>query len=286
MSDWDGSGLPPVAAARLERARRSGVRTSLLRVNGQAGLDSAGLIAVGEVMGCAVVHVGFQGYGGCGWMFGMPPPYTVTRRSGGTFTFGPYLDAMQGSWDLALRRLLQECRGLGADGVVGVSFEERSLGEQNTEFMAMGTAVRSLGQTHLERPFSTTLNGQDVAKLLHAGFAPAAAIVAMGLGVRHDDWRTQQATMAYAGNVEVPGYTDLVHAVRADARYELMRRCEAVGADGAVLTQALSLRVHELEVAENHRDHVALSSLVATAIVRAGPEHPDRARPLAMLSLK
>jgi uncharacterized protein YbjQ (UPF0145 family) len=288
VSDWDGRGLPPIAMQRIERARASGVRTSLLSVSSQAGLDASGFYAVGEVMGCAVVHLGFQGYGGCGWnpMTGYGyPQYTVTARSGGYFGFGPYLQALESSWDLALTRLLSEAAGLGADGVVGIKLTEEHLGEGNREFVALGTAVRSIGRTHLQRPFTTTLGGDDVTKLLASGFSPAGAIVAISLGIRHDDYATRQATMMFAGNVEVPGYSELVHVVRSDVRDELHRRTAALGANGAILTYPMSLQIHELEVAEGHRDHIALATLVASAIVATGTPVAAAAHPIPVVFL-
>ena len=62
---WDGRGLPPVARARIERAARDGVRTSLLSADGVAGLEMAGFDIVGEVLGAAVMHATWVGYQGC-----------------------------------------------------------------------------------------------------------------------------------------------------------------------------------------------------------------------------
>lgn len=284
-SNWDGVGLPPAARARLERAKDTGVATSLLSVNGQVGLDACGFVPVGEVMGCLVMHIGFSGYGGCGWVWGAPPMTTMLSRSGGYGGFRPYLDAVESGWYGALTRMLSECASIGGDGVVAVQLTETDLGEGNREYLAMGTAVRSLGPTRPARPFSTTLSGPDVAKLFHAGYMPFETIVAVSVGVRHDDYFTLRATQYGAGNIEVPGYTELVHAVRADARSELGRRVTRSGADGAVLTTPLSIRVHELEVAEGHRDHFAIASLVGAAIVRFSEKSTHLARPLSILPL-
>ena len=61
MAQWDGRGLPPVARERLTRAREARVQTSLLTADASASLQSVGLDAVGEVMGCIVEHVGWSG---------------------------------------------------------------------------------------------------------------------------------------------------------------------------------------------------------------------------------
>ena len=226
----------------------------------QPGLDASGFVPVGEVMGCDVMHIGFRGYGGCGWGpgYSYAPTQTITNRSGGFFGLAPYLPALRSGWDLALSRMLTEAAALHADGVVGVRLTEENLGEDNREFVALGTAVRSLGTTHLQKPFSTTLGGSDITKLLMSGYAPAGTIVAIAIGIRHDDYRTQQATMLFAGNTEVPGYTDLVHTVRSEAREDLAHATAAkLSADGAILTEPMRLQIHELEVSEGHRDHIA-----------------------------
>ncbi|MGH9295432.1 MAG: heavy metal-binding domain-containing protein [Acidimicrobiales bacterium] len=296
-SDWDGQGLPPAAAARVERARASGVRSSLLAVPAQAGLDAAGLSPVGEVMGCLVEHIGWQGYAGCGWMggVGMGPLaglgtsfQTLVAGPGSSFGFAPYVDALDAGWQGAIGRMLAECAALGGDGVVGVRLEEHHLGNGNREFVALGTGVRGRSGPRLRRPFATTLDGQDVAKLLHSHWVPAGIVVAITVGIRHDDYRTRQTSYYGAGNVEVPGFTDLVGRTREGVRQELSRRCAGVGADGAILTTPMWLSVHELEVSEGHTDHAAEAGAVATLVRHFGRrgERPARAPALPILPLR
>lgn len=285
MTFWDGTGLPPAVQARIDRARASGVRSSLLSVPGHVGIESCGFAPVGEVMGCIVEYIGFQGYGGCGWYGGtgygggpygaqwggggyVAPPVVTSGSGSGWAGFAPYVNALYHGWDTAIDRMLTEAGALGADGVVGVSLSERHLGTGNREFLALGTAVRSTGRTHVGRPFTTTLAGQDVAKLFHSGWMPAAIVVGISVAIRHDDYRTRASQGAFAPNMEVEGFTELVTAVRADARHQLARRTAHVGAQGAILDSPVQLAVHELEAGENHRDHVAESSVLASAVVR------------------
>ncbi|MCU1489214.1 MAG: hypothetical protein JWM85_619 [Acidimicrobiaceae bacterium] len=258
----------------MARAAQSGVRSSLLAVGSQAGLDLAGFFAVGEVMGCVVQHLGWQGYVGCGWYGGMGGAWQVTTQvavPGSRLPFSPYVDAYDGGWSLALGRMLEECRALGGDGVVGVSLEEHHLGSGNREFVALGTAVRSVGTEHVRRPFSTTLGGIDVAKLLQDGWVPAAIVPAIAAGVRHDDYRTRAATMWSAGNIEVPGYTALVSQTRAATRTLLGRRCADIGADGVILSSPMTLSISELEIGEGHRDHAAVATVFGTALAAFHP---------------
>ena len=80
MTEWDGRGLPPAAAARMARFRADGVRTLLLGLTDAVAAGGAGLTPVGEVMGCIVEHIGWQGFGGCGvWAAGWGCPPAVRR---------------------------------------------------------------------------------------------------------------------------------------------------------------------------------------------------------------
>ncbi len=288
-TDWDGQGLPPAAQARMERGRAGGPSASLFGISGQAALEACGFSVVGEVMGCIVQHIGFTGYGGCGYYAAGPMGYGgagsgwagganrgggmgyrpgVRTSSGGGFAgFAPYVDALYHGYDTAVLRMLLECRDLHGDGVVGVRLEQRHLGQDNREFIAYGTAVRSHGKTRPANLFSTLLPAHDVAKLLHGGWAPAAIANGISLAVRHDDWVTLQQARTWGGNTEVSGYTDLVNQVRNDARQQFAHRTAAYGADGAVMS-GMTLDIWEIEPGEGHRDHVALSFVEGTAIAR------------------
>jgi uncharacterized protein YbjQ (UPF0145 family) len=306
MTDWNGQGLPPAAEARMERARHEGApASSLLAIAGQAGLEGCGFHVVGEVMGCIVEHIGWQGWGGCGYyptgygqqggfgvlggygnQYPVGAPATVTSGGGAGYAgFAAYTDALYAGYDTAMLRMLTECRALGGDGVVGVDLSVRNLGEDNREFLAYGTAVRAHSTARPRSIFSTTLPGQDVAKLLHGGWAPVGIAVGLSIAIRHDDWATRQQASVMAGNTEVSGYSELVHHVRADARRQFQQRTAAYGADGSI-SSSMHLDVWEREVGENHRDHVALASMIGTAIARfhTGSEAPTRS--LLTLSLE
>ncbi|MGD0983853.1 MAG: heavy metal-binding domain-containing protein [Acidimicrobiales bacterium] len=292
-TDWDGQGLPPAALARMERGRSSAVRSSLLSVPGHVGVEAGGFSVVGEVMGCIVETIGFTGWAGCGYggyglagggsMFGgLGGVRTVTSgQATGWVGYAPYVDALYHGFDTALYRMLLECQSLGGDGVVGVRLEQRHLGQGNREFVALGTAIRAAGGRRPARLFSTTLNGQDFAKLLQGGWIPASVVVGISVAIRHDDWATRSQASAWTYNTEVSGYTELVNHVRADSRTQLARRVVAIGADGAI-TSTMQLNIHAQEVGENHTDHVAESRLIGDAIVRF---HAEGASPTTSLKI-
>jgi uncharacterized protein YbjQ (UPF0145 family) len=303
---WDGRGLPPAAAARMARFQADGVRTSLLDVPGAAAVTGVGLPPVGEVMGCMVEHIGWAGFGGCGWYGsgmgwsgGIPGTVgggiaggvgwgggTVTSGSGARFAgFAPYVDALYRGYDTALSRMVTEAQAMGADGVVGVRLTVEHLGQGNREFVALGTAVRASGQVHAPRPFVTDLPGADLAKLLHAGWVPISIAFGISVAVRHDDYATRNQASAWGWNTEVSGYTELVQHVRHDARTRFAEHASRAGAEGAIVSH-MGLHIWEQEPSEGHRDHVAESTVFGTTLVRFHRGRTAPTRALTILPLR
>ena len=324
MAEWDGRGLPPAAAARMARFQAGGVRTSLLDVPGAVSVTGVGLPPMGEVMGCVVAHIGWAGFGGCGWYgpgAGWQPgifgggfrggtsggiPGSVgggiaggVGRGGGTVTsgsvtsgsddrfagFAPYVDALYRGYDTALARMVTEAQAMGADGIVGVRLSVEHLGQDNREFVALGTAVRGAGPVHPPRPFVTDLAGADVAKLLHAGWVPVSIAFGISVAVRHDDYATRSQASAWGYNTEVSGYTELVQYVRHDARARFAEHAAGAGAEGAIVSH-MGLHVWEREPSEGHRDHVAESTIFGTTLVRFSREGTVPTRALTVLPLR
>jgi uncharacterized protein YbjQ (UPF0145 family) len=231
VTDWDGRGLPPVAQARVDRFAASGLKTSLLSVPAAVGIETVGLAPVGEVMGCIVMQI--------------YPQVVIGSMSSMTgLTMQPFASAMRHGYDMALDRLRQEAVAIGADGVVGVTFSVTHLGNGQREFVALGSAVRAESRKRPKRLFTTELAGQDVAKLMLAGWAPASLVVALEAHATYNYNAAYQLT-AWAGNVEVDAYTQLVTKVRAGARGQFRRSVKQTGADGAIVSN-MSLNMWSL----------------------------------------
>jgi uncharacterized protein YbjQ (UPF0145 family) len=303
LAEWDGHGLPPAAAERMARFGRHPVATSLLDVPDAVALASVGLTPVGEVMGCIVQHIGWQGYGGCGLYgggFGVGPPMgwpmggfsgpgvgagygtggvsgyglrsrptrTLTSGQGGFAGYAPYVDALNRGFGTALARMGAEAQAMAADGVVGVRIVETSMGQDNREFMALGTAVRADCPTRPGRPFVTDASGADVARLVQAGWIPVDIAIGLSVAVRHNDYATRMQASSWASpNVEVGGYTELVEFVRSDARERFEAAAAADGADAATVTK-MTLSIEQIEPGERHIDHVAECRVLGTSIAR------------------
>jgi len=135
------------------------------------------------------------------------------------------------------------------------------------------------------RVFSSHLPGQDVAKLVLAGWMPAELAFGIAVGIRHDDWNTRQQRTWTAGNVEVGAYTELIHQTRSDARRAFAAHVRSAGADGAVVA-SMRLNSWEIEPAEGHTDHVAESTIFGTAIAQFHRSTAAPSRSLTYLPLK
>lgn len=272
---WDGRGLPPAAAARMQRFASSPVASSLLSVPSEVSLETVGFDAVGEAMGCAVVHLGWTGWGGCGYYggaFGSWQSQFAVQGSTSFAGFGPYRDAVENGYTLAMRRLCAEAQAMGADGVVGVRLTQQygHIGD-NHEFLAIGTAVRGRSDVRSPYPFTTELSGTDTAKLLIAGWTPVQIRLGIEVAIRHDDYQTQWVAggglFNSIGNAEVPGYTHLVQYTRAAARHRLEQAIHQTGAEGLVVHD-MGLRIWEIEPTDGHTDHVAEAMIRGTAIAK------------------
>ena len=263
------AGLPQVALDRIARTSASGVRTSLLSVPSAVSAHAVGLSPIGEVMGCIVQHVGWQGWAGCGyWGNGYRQARATTFGS-----YAPYVDSVRHGYDTALQRLSTEAKMLGADGVVDVRITVTHLGNDNHEFVALGSAVR-LGDERsgagnipksLPEPFLTDLPGADVAKLMLNGWMPTSIVYGIALAIRHDDWQTYAQSRSWV-NTEVSGFTELTNNVRHQARQMVTAHAAAKSAEGVLVTGS-TMRVWEQEPSDGHRDHLAEARMFGTGII-------------------
>lgn len=284
--------LPPAGArGRLASVAAGRARSSLESVAGTAGLRLVGFDPLTEVMGCVVSHLGWFGCQ-CGYgAMNSPTVYTSRTLVSGVHKrgFAPYGKAVQSAWNTALSRLLDEAAAVGADGVVGIRPTRRRLPglAANDEFILLGTAVRARGDVRPHRPFATDLGGDRFAALVRGGWIPAGYTVTVAVGVRHDDWRSQQSTHVWSGNQEVLSFTELVHDTRRAARDQFARALTRDGAETAILTD-MRLRTWEIRVGGDHTDHlceVTLEGTGAVAYQRRAPTGPAAGRPLTVLPL-
>lgn len=277
--EWTGAGLPPAAAARIAEVRASGTWSSALSSGEFAALRAVGFEPVGQVMGSAVYHVGrsgrYWGYHDCLYRAGAfairggAAPVAVSGRGAPSAALVEVLDRARRS---ALERMSAECSALGGDGVVAAQLTAAPFAAQPNclEFKVIGTAVRAAGTVRAPQPFTCHLDGQGFAKLVTAGWVPVELLYGMSVGVRHDDYGTRRQARSW-NNTEVGGWSELVQAVRADAREHLRAQGGRRGGDGVILA-AGHLRVWGepcmRRSSDDQRDHVAEATLVGTTVAR------------------
>ena len=255
MAGSDGDWLPGAAQARLRRYKETGLKTSLLSVPGAVGVESVGLHPVGEVMGCIVENIGWTGglnYGMGGFV--------------GSVSFQPYVDALYHGFNTALARMTTEAKGMNADGIVGIRLTRTRLGESSQEFMALGTAVRADSTRRPRSVFTTDLAGQDVAKLMLAGWVPARIAIGIAVESQFLDWASRSQMSVMAGNAEISAYTQLINRVRAKSRQSFAKHARGSRADGAIVA-SMGLRSWHQE-AGNTPLLCAESSVFGTTIAR------------------
>ncbi|MGW4566051.1 heavy metal-binding domain-containing protein [Streptomyces sp. NPDC004561] len=286
--DWTGAGLPPAAAARIAEVRGSGTWSSALSTGEFAALRAVGFEPVGQVMGSAVYHVGRSGrywgyhdclYGGMQYAFSSAPaPIALSGHGAPSAGLVEVLDRARHS---ALDRMTAECSALGGDGVVAAQLTVAPFVAQPNclEFKVIGTAVRAAGAVRAPQPFTCHLDGQGFAKLVTAGWVPVELLYGLSIGVRHDDYRTRAQTRSW-NNTEVSGWSELVQAVRSDARAHLRAQTGRRGGDGVILS-AGHLRIWGESCMrrsnDDQKDHVAEATLLGTTVARfTAREEPPR----------
>ena len=219
--------LPRGAADRLRRMRGTGDRpaffTSDLSIDEFLLVEQAGFEALGLVLGSSIYHVGFQ------WQ-----KWSVSQEL-------PVLTkAMYEARELAMTRMEEEADLLGADGVVGVRlvFKQYAMDEGVLEFQAIGTAIRHRERkgsfrTKDNRPFTSDLSGQDLWKLVRAGYRPVS--LSMGACVYHIAHLSFMQTLKQVGrNQEMTVYTEATYAARELALERMQAEAVQRGGIGVV----------------------------------------------------
>jgi uncharacterized protein YbjQ (UPF0145 family) len=270
--------------------RSSGRWGSALTADEFAVIRSTGFEPVGQVFGAAVYAAGTGTGYGCP---GAPGPSgdgssAQVSGQGGAESFAPLAAAMDQARHTAIDRMITECAELGGHGVVSVRVSRGAFPLGGTQFIVIGTAVCAPGAAPGQQtPFTCDLSGQDFAKLITTGWVPVGLVLGISIGSRHDDRGTTRQARWIAGNAEVAGWTDLVSQSRHDARRQLEKDVERLGAEGAVVAaMQLHVRQRDCPATVGCHDHIAEATIIGTAITRfsRAEARPD-APPLAIMSL-
>jgi uncharacterized protein YbjQ (UPF0145 family) len=302
IASLERGGLPLAAQERIEELRAGkSAWTSDLSVSEMAAIQHAGFEPVGMVMGSSVYRIAAQwgyttvyGMGGGGVSGGRvrtyPCPHGYSsygmavgneHRTGYNWEHSYYEAGITETRNAALRRILEEARGLDAHGVVGVRILRRHLeGVGNSlEFTCIGTAVRRRGGPKLPSPFMSHLDGVAFSKLLHGGYVPVALV--MGIGAMEIDpgCGTEWALRSWS-NTRIQQISDGIEEARMLGINHLEAEVATVDADGAVGVET-DLSTYEL----GGESTLVELFLLGTAVRRYAKEPLDEP-PLPIMRLR
>lgn len=249
---------PEAASGRLAStagADPNGVFTSDLSVSEYVLLGEAGFEPLGFVVGSSIYHIGLQ-----------------IARWGQNQELGVLTQAMYNARELAMARMQAEADQLGADGIVGVNLRLQAYvwGQEVLEFIATGTAIRSLAAAGAHRApdgraFTSDLSAQDFYRLLAAGAVPVAFV--LGTCVYHIAHQSAMQSLRQAGvNQEMPQFTQGVYEARELALARMQAEATGAGAGGIV---GVAVSVHNHVWGEHATEFLA----TGTAVRRLSDEH-------------
>ncbi|MDA8073190.1 MAG: heavy metal-binding domain-containing protein [Actinomycetota bacterium] len=259
QADGQGASWEPEAAntrlAGTAGADAAGVFTSDLSVSEYVLLGEAGFEPLGFVVGSSIYHIGLQ----------------IARWSQNQ-ELGMLTQAMYNARELAMARMRAEADQLGADGIVGVGLHLQvyAWGQDVLEFVATGTAVRSLSGAGAHRApdgraFTSDLSAQDFYRLLAAGAVPVAFV--FGTCVYHIAHQSAMASLRQAGqNQEMVQFTQGIYEARELSLTRMQTEATESGSTGIV-----GVRVG----VSNHvwGEHATEFLALGTAVRRLSDEH-------------
>lgn len=267
----EAGGLPLKAQQRLREELEAGhpLFSSDLSVNEFLLAREQGYQPLSQVMGSSIYHVGWQ--------------YT-RQYSWGTqsYEMQTLSQAHQDAASLALTRLEQEARLVGAHGVIGVRFTRRRYewGSHLLEYTAIGTAIKLPNTPLTGRPFLSDLSGQEFWTLLQAGYYPAGVVygycsyyVALGSNL------TQQIQGWWTGsnNQEIGPFTQGLYNARHQAITrvnDMARKQQALGIVGMHIENDRQIREYETDNPQRkYLDLYIHFAVLGTAIVTVKKEH-------------
>jgi uncharacterized protein YbjQ (UPF0145 family) len=262
------SGSQASIRRRLDRLSKRRIQSGMQSVGDVAALSSVGFRQVSEVIGAVANSVTPQGFyaaappmgrtasgsagyrdaeyrGPAGNRYLTMPTYTSSTAPVSVGT-PPTITALKAGYRTALSRLVAEATAVGADGVVGVQLNRTVSqygGAELWTFLAIGTAIRSVGFAHTEHPFTTDLSGAQVAAGMRNGWIPLTMLIVPCMAIKWIDLASRYQNRRLAPNGEVAALTDLINTCRHQARQDFARSARNAHADAAVLTD-MTLSMH------------------------------------------
>lgn len=267
----EAGGLPLKAQRRLHEEMEAGhpLFTSDLSASELLLARQLGYQPLSQIMGSSIYQVGWQ----------YTRQYTWGTQSSELSTLS---QAHQHAASLALTRLEQEAKLVGAHGVIGVRFTRRSYewGRNLLEYTAIGTAIKLPNTPQTAHPFLSDLSGQEFWTLLQAGYYPAGVVtgycsyyVALGSNL------TQQIVGWWTGgnNQEIVPFTQGLYNARHLAMQrvnEMARKQQALGIVGMHIENNRQIQEYETDNPQRkYMDLYVHFAVLGTAIITVKKEH-------------
>lgn len=232
-------GIPIRAELRLreEAGPNPHLFTSDLSVNEFVLTKQAGAQPISQVMGSSIFHVG-----------------KIRDYKGATGEVTVLSDAHREARRLALSRIWQEARAVGADAVVGVRLAERLVtkgahgkggddGDEILEFTVVGTAIRApFMHAHKDNPIMSDLNGQDLWALASAGYQPVGLVYDY---CHYHVWHVLGDESSWSSAGEVKQASGAIDTARKLVEDRVTKQARQHNAE-FVVGQDIRVRVHEV----------------------------------------
>jgi uncharacterized protein YbjQ (UPF0145 family) len=272
-------GIPLRATERLAEEAGPGRKlfTSDLSVNEFLLVKDAGCEPIAQVMGTSIFHIG-----------------QIPDYKGKTAELTVISDGHRDARALAIARLREEAKVVGADAVVGAHIRDRMItmgargkggddGGEVIEFTVVGTAVRAPFLVHPPgEPIVTDLSGQELWALVMEGWEPCCFLFEF---CRFHGWHV---TASAGGFGELTDARNVVEQAREIAANRILAQATAKQAE-FVVGSDLSIKVKEVPCgyAKCTRDDLDVDvSWFGTGIRRlAGPPTPVLDVPPLLLSM-
>ena len=272
-------GIPTQATERLKEIGSGGAEgvlfTSDLSPDEAALLRREGYRARGLVTGSAMYHVG-QAY----------------ASSQGDCEVDVLSKAYDAATDLAVSRMRQEAKLIGAHGVVGVRLTvvRHEWADRTVEVQVIGTAVQGPGAAPAD-PWMSDLSGTEWWALHRAGYEPAALVWGHCTWFILTTYQDEQIERSWA-NQELTHWSAALGKARSLAMAHLTREAKKHHATGITGVQ-IARRMDEVRLSGPGEDpayerehHNLVISIIGTAI-RLRPDAPPGVTPtLQILSLR
>lgn len=273
------SGAPAASAAEQQR---------------QAEWESA--LAAGRLPGFVEARLAAAAAGTAPWLATTTPAELALARSKGIrplatvsgtcwYHYGwSWTQGHAEGWHLALSRMRQEARALGAHAIVDVRMRkiEIALGD-SMDFTVIGTAVRIDGLAANPEPVVATVPALEFVRLLEAGIVP----VGLAIGAQYS-WLDSYGTVSTArlqnagrpfSNAPLSELTRFWEGVRRSALAELGRDARRQG--NGVLAHTHFGQILKIEGGDNVPPrflgrHIVIGTVIDTRVSAMNREHPIR----------